>query len=176
MILFLFNTVKAQTINWTTGNEAAVSQYLIESTQSDTVAGWKTFATIAPGKSSYSYAIPDQQLYWRLHATGKQNFYTKALLYIVGVNTQNSVTISSQKVATSWWSDKLTWTTTKEINVSYYLIEYSSGTAWKSFPNIIDKGNSSYSYSNNRGWFSKKPSYRITPYFKNGSTGTILYF
>lgn len=152
-----------------------VVNYQIQSV-ADTNKAWTTLSTINPlrQKDSNLYASPIQtiNIYYRAVANmiGGNIYYSNAIYY-----GQNSVIITNTKISTNWWTDKLTWTAI-ENNVSYYVIEYSSGSSWVKLVAVVAKGNGSYSYSNSRKWFTKKPNYRLTPYFKDGSAGTIIYF
>jgi hypothetical protein len=177
IFLFLSSKIFAQSdsLIWKTNNELGVVSYNVQ--QSSNQANWINISNVRPLKKdsntySYQVSVPN---YYRISANMANNIYYTGILYYTP-QVQNSVTVSNQKVSTSWWSDKLTWVTTKESNVTYYLIEYSSGTNWVTLTKIVDKGNSSYSYSNSRGWFSKKPNYRITGYFKDGTPSPIVYF
>jgi hypothetical protein len=172
-LLFIAFSIKAQSINWTTGNELSVTQYQIEST-TDTLKTWSVLQLVAKGQSSYSFAIPNQPIYFRVHAVGLQDFFTPAML--LSVSQTNTAVISQAKVSTRWWTDKLTWTVSGGNNVNYYLLEYSSGINWVQLSRVGDRGNISYSYSRSRNWFSSKPSYRITTIFKDNSKSSSITF
>lgn len=172
-ILFPLTTF-CQTAQWTTGNENSISQYEVQKS-TDTLS-WSTIATVAKGKSVYTYTLTDVQNYYiRIKASGLMNFYTKSI-YMTG-GSANRADISAPKVVTSWWTDKLTWTTALENNVNFYFIEKSSnGVAWTLVKNVTAKGSSAYSYTSSRGWFSKKPAYRLKAVYKDGSSGAISTF
>ncbi|HXU28546.1 MAG TPA: hypothetical protein VN698_15045 [Bacteroidia bacterium] len=175
LLLFNFKSYGQDYLVFKTNNEVGVVSYNVQ--QSADKNTWVNISTIQPLKkdsNTYTYPLSVADNY-RIAANMKSNIYYTAILYYAP-QSPNSVTISKTKISTSWWTDKLTWTTTNENNVAYYLIEYTSGASWKQLVNIVDKGNGNYSYSNSRGWFSKKPNYRLTPIFKDGSSGTIIYF
>lgn len=87
-----------------------------------------------------------------------------------------SSTILNALCRTSWWTDKLTWITTNESNVSSYLVTKSTGGAFTKVTSIAAKGNSGYSYTISRAWFSKKPQYRVQAFYKNGALGQPVNF
>lgn len=88
----------------------------------------------------------------------------------------NIATITNAVVKTSLWTDKLSWTTSNESNVDTYLIEKSTGAGYSKVINVPDQGNRNYSFSVSRPWFSRKPLYRVTPVFKDGSSGFTVNF
>ena len=177
LIILLFNikSYGQDSLVWKTNNELGVVSYNVQ--QSSNQANWINLSTVNPLKKNsntyyYLVSVPN---YYRISANMVNNIYYTGILYYTPP-VQNSVTISNQKVSSSFWVDKIQWTTSKEVNVNYYLIEYSSGNSWIKLAAIVAKGSGSYSYSNSRSWFSKKPNYRLTPYFNDGSAGTIVYF
>ena len=143
-ILFLFDLAFGQTINWTTGSEASVSQYVIE--KSVDSLSWKPYQIITPGQTSYSVSIPDSQSYWRVHAEGDSNFFTKALLY-----TDYSV---NQLINSSLQPSKnyvtVNWTSVNENLSSYEIDQSTDGKTFSLVTTIPAKGNSSYSVQVNR--------------------------
>lgn len=84
-----------------------------------------------------------------------------------------SAKITNTKINTFLWIDKLTWSASNVRNVAYFLIE--KGT-WSKVISIISRGNTSYTYTVNRPWFSSIPKYRVTPVFINGKSGTSVKF
>lgn len=178
IILLNFKSYGQDSLIFKTNSEIGVVSYAVQ--QSNNQNNWVNVSTIQPQKKdsniySYPVTVPD---YYRISANLGIGIYYTGILYYTPQNVpvKNSVTVSNTKVSTSWWTDKLSWTTKNETNVAYYLIEYTSGASWNKLAAIVAKGNGNYSYSNSRSWFSRKPNYRLTPYFSNGSAGTIVYF
>lgn len=164
--------------NWKTGKETVVKNYELQTSTDN-----KTWQSIQPpfdplkkDTQWYNYTLPNVTAYYRAKATMTTGaiFYTDVKLKTVSVS--NSVTITNAKVSTSWWTDRLTWTVTNGKNVDYYWIQKYSGTSWAQVTKVTDSGNRNYLYTTSRGWFSRKPPYRLTPVFKDGTTGTIINF
>lgn len=87
-----------------------------------------------------------------------------------------SATILNALCRTILWTDRLSWTTTSESNVGSYLVSKSTGVAYTKVTGVAAKGNSNYSYTVSRAWFSKKPQYRVQAVFKNGQLGQAVNF
>src|SRR6185312_11160332 len=149
LILFFSSKVFAQSDSIgfkTIAFEPGVTSYQIQSA-TDTNKTWSTITTIQPQKNKdsniYAYPITTANIYYRIKAQMVGNiYYSPAMFY--APQSPNSATISKTKISTSWWTDKLTWTTNNESNVAYYLIEYTSGASWRQLANIISKGDGNY--------------------------------
>jgi len=177
VILFFSSNIFAQSDSIVfTASDIGVKIYQTESAL-DTNKTWTVINNIQPkglpDSSKYGSPISVANIFYRAAATMINGYvyYTPAIYYGL-----NSVTITNVKKSTSWWTDKLYWTTSNEVNVNYYLIEYASWSSWIKLVAVAAKGSSNYSYTNSRGWFSKKTSYRLTVFYKDNTQGQIVYF
>lgn len=160
--------------NWKTGNETYVTSYQVM--QSADTVNWISIKTIIPLKlpdsNWYSYILPSGTYYYKIIA----NTIAGKFATVSALNALTSVNIMTATIKTHWFTDSLSWITVNEKNVNYYLIEKTTGSTWSVVIKVIAKGNSNYTYVNSRSWFSRKPTYRITPAYINGATGSALTF
>lgn len=178
-ILLIFLKIQAHSqsyANWETGNEKYVTSYEVLDSSS-TNKTWLSLVRILPTNLTdstwYSFPLPTGQSYVKIKANMVAGTYLTAAL-MTGIT--NNVVITKTSVSTSWYTDKLSWTISSDNNVSHYLLEKSTGGAWSQLTTVPDKGNGNYTYKNSRNWLSKKPSYRITPFFNDGTTGSVVNF
>jgi len=165
-------TCQSYFANWTTVNEFSVYYYVIE--QSADTVSWHAIDSAAKGGTPYHHLLPSINSYFRIKSVGVDTFYTRAILLTLPLVLDAAV-ISNIRVSTSVWNDRITWTTTGESNVSYYLIEKYSG-GWGQVAVIAAKGNSAYATSYQRPLFSKRLQYRITSVFRDGKQSPPITF
>lgn len=178
ILIFLSLKCYSQAAKWTTNNELGVVSYEVQISPDQNT--WSSLITVQPTKlkdsNSYSYSIPATQSFFRIKANMLGNtYYTNAILLNIST-VKNSVTITNAAIKSVWFFDNLTWTTRNESNVDYYHIDKTTDN--KNYTEVccVDaKGNSNYSCSNFR-FFTKKPTYRVTPHFKDGKTGSPVIF
>lgn len=156
--------------------EPATMNYTVQSSIDQKT--WTNIATIQPKKlpdsNNYSYPIGAIKMYYRVVANMVSSTYTTTpLLYTVG----NSVTITNLKFSHSWFYDNLSWVSVNENNLNFYLIERSGnrGVTWSTDTSTVAKGGGSYLLNSYR-LFGKKPLYRISPVFTDGTKGSAINF
>src|ERR1700690_2222889 len=153
VILFFSSKIFAQDSLYfkTVSYDLGVVNYQIQSSP-DTI-NWTNIVQIQPTKNkdsnNYSYPLQTPNMYIRIKANMVQSnaYYTSALFY--AQQSQNSATISNAKFSNSWFTDKLSWTVSKTMNVYFYLIEKSvdNGKSWGLQTKINPNVSNSYSYS-----------------------------
>lgn len=125
IVLFLCGQIKAQTITWTTGNEAAVKNYVVEAAQ-DTNKIWTALSSVTKGKTSYTVQIPNESRYYRVHAVrnaGSVDFFTKARL--LTAEEGNEAVISDWSITQDSKTDNIKFTVDRESGVTNYEITRS---------------------------------------------------
>lgn len=168
----LLSKTYGQTIigSWKTNSEIGVKNYEVQ--KSTDQLNWQSIATINPNKlpdgNSYSYQLPQINLYYRIQANMDGGTYLSNIIFPKG-NT-NSAEISNAKIKTFWVWDNLSFDVKNEVNVSYYLIEKSTGGSIK----ITASGRTSYSTSVIR--LGKRPNYKVTVVFLDGTKGQTTNF
>lgn len=177
LMLFSINTYSQQTTaNWTTvGREVGVVSYSVEKSADGKI--WqKTSPEIQPKKlkdsNTYSYVLTETAKY-RIAAQMYSNVYYTDAIY-VAIGTANSATISDADFSKSWFFwDNLSFDVSGANNVQYFLIEKTTnGYLWSEETKIYF--GSDYSYSTFR--LGKKPQYRVTVFYKDGTKGEVVIF
>lgn len=159
----VYSLASGSTAAWSTGDETYVMNYEVQ----DSVPGksWVTLAEIPKGKSAYTYPLPTIAAWIRIRAVGVVDFYT------------NAIYVSSDYVAISFpvfHSTSLTWSANNEANVDYYLIQKTRNNVTTQVTKFTAKGNGKYTYRFNRTVYTY--TYKITPIFKDGTSGTPVNF
>lgn len=161
----------------TVAHDLGANLYTVQSSTDQKT--WVTLTTFQPKRlpdsNNYSYPISAVKMYYRIVPTmiNGGDYTTIPLLYTVG----NSATITNLRFSHSWWYDNLSWVGSNEINLSFYLIERSAnrGVTWSADTSTVAKGSGNYSLSAYR-LFGKKPLYRISPVFTDGTKGSAINF
>lgn len=144
-ILLFMNIAKAQSLTWTTNNEAAVAKYLVENSK-DTL-NWNTYAVIIPGDSIYTLPIPDSAQFWRVRATGLAEFSTEIKLYQTGT----SVILSTWGLTSYNKYVNVYWASQGENNLNSYTVDRSyDAINFTQVAAVLAKGNSNYTVNINR--------------------------
>lgn len=174
LFLFLKSYAQKDSVKWvTTGNEKLISNYEIQQSIDDSV-NWRQFRTVSKGKSLYVYKVPTRSSYYRIKAAGKRIgkvLYPDYYCYAGYLDVGNTVTLSSPVKIASTVSFK----TSNESNVAYYLIEKSSdGKIYTKTTSIPATGDATYIYHIAKT--VKTYVYRITVVYKDGSIGTSAKF
>lgn len=157
---------------FTTGNEYAIDHYEIQDSTNGSTS-WNLVASIAKGKSYYSYVLPTIPAFFRVKAAGDTTFFTNA---IFSNAASAGVTITSASWSVKWFTDVLKWTTSAELNVNYFLLEKSvKGAAFTQVAKVNPKGSGNYTY-NNSNFNNASRQYRITTFLKNGTQTMPIIF
>ena len=161
----------------TVSSDQGVSNYQIE-TSADS-SKWTSIFTILPFKlksnGRYSYPLSISNIYYRIFSQMISGTYATNAMYYVHGGIKDTVTITNLKVKWGSFFDNLSWTTTNETNVNYYLIEYLNRNTWTQVSQVDAKGNSNYA-TQRRNWFGAKTKYRVTAFFVDGKKNTPVNF
>lgn len=162
ILILLWAPVFAQdpyTAKWTTSIEGVT---VFEVQQSSDNNNWNTLAYVSNTADTSTYNLPFMTDYYRIKA---------------GDIISNTVYMKVYNVFVSgllYKSSSLTWSTTGEQNVSYYLIEKTTSGKTTQVSKVFAKGSSKYTYKLSKT--VNKYTYRITPVYKDGSKGVVANF
>jgi hypothetical protein len=157
----VYSLAGGSTAAWTTGDESSVMNYEVQ----DSVTKWVAYAEVPKGQSSYTFLLPSFSAWWRIRAVGVSDFYTDSIYVSV-----DNVSITYPTFHTT----SLTWITSNEINVSYYLIQKTRNGITTQVTKYPAKGSGNYKYYMSRTIY--KYVYKITPFFKDGTSKPPINF
>lgn len=183
-VLFTQNVRSQDVIHFVTLKEISVINYQIF--QCSSPSSCKVVATIIPtnlkDSNIYESVLPVVNTWYKVVANmpNRDTFELPLLYNNGGANgpVDNLVTVIYTKAYNNWWHDILIWTVANQQNVKAYMIEKSTnnGKNWTNIKMAIASSRLSYSDTISRSFFSRKPIYRVTPIFIDGTKSAPTRF